>query len=93
MSETLLGTYALPQLQVYADADLYVLEPVARFVPGAMGAYDLSIQPSSYITTLYRHIDGRWYAQFLEVGGGGGAPPGAGASCGAGRRSGRALRS
>ena len=67
MNETLLGTYTLPQLQVYADADLYVLEPVARFVPGAMGAYDLSIQPSYYITTLYRHIDERWYAH-LDVG-------------------------
>jgi hypothetical protein len=67
ISETLLGTYPLPQLQVYADADLYVFEPVARFVPGAMGAYSLSIQPSYYITTLYRHTDGRWYAQ-LDVG-------------------------
>jgi hypothetical protein len=67
ISETLLGTYLLPQLQVYADADLYVLEPVARFVPGAMGAYSLSIQPSYYVTTLYRQTDGRWYAH-LDVG-------------------------
>ena len=63
----MIGTYSLPQLQVYADADLYVLEPVARFVPGAAGAYDLSIQPSSYITTLYRDFDGRWHAH-LDVG-------------------------
>jgi hypothetical protein len=67
MSETLLGEYLLPQLQVYADADLYVLEPVARFVPGAAGAYDLSIQPSYDITTLYRDFDGQWQAH-LDVG-------------------------
>ena len=58
--ETLLGLYTLPQLQVFADADLYVLEPVARFVPGAAGAYDLSIQPSYYLTALYREFDGGW---------------------------------
>jgi hypothetical protein len=57
MTESLLGTYSLPQLQVFAEADLYVFEPVARFVPAAAGAYDLSIQPSHYITTIYRDFD------------------------------------
>lgn len=36
-TETPLGAYTLPQLRVFADADLYVSEPVARFVPGATG--------------------------------------------------------
>lgn len=67
LSETLLGAFTLPQLQVFADADLYVFEPLARFMSGAAGAYDLSIQPSSYITTLYRDFNGVWYAH-LDVG-------------------------
>jgi hypothetical protein len=74
MNEALLGVYSLPQLQVFADADLYVFDPVARFVPGAMGAYDLAIQPSHFITSLYRDFDGQWFVH-LEVGqGAAGAP-------------------
>jgi len=60
VTESLLGSYALPQLQFFAITDLYVLDPVARFVPGATGAYDMSIQPSHYLTTLYRDLDGGW---------------------------------
>lgn len=67
VNEALLGTYPLPQLQVFAEADLYVFDPVGRFVPGGMGAYDLAIQPSYYLTSLYRDYDGRWYGR-LDVG-------------------------
>lgn len=66
LTETLLGDYSLSQLQLYAE-HLYVLDPVARFVPGALGAYDLSIQPSFYLTSLFRYYDGRWYVH-LDVG-------------------------
>lgn len=67
LTEMLLGCYSLPQLQFYAEQDLYSLDPVARFVPGAIGAFDLSIQPSYYVTTLYRYYDGDWYVH-LDVG-------------------------
>jgi len=60
LTETLLGEYSVPQLQLYAE-HLYVLDSVARFVPGALGAYELSIQPSLYLTSLYRNYDGSWY--------------------------------
>lgn len=53
--------HSLPQLLIYAAEDLYVLDPLARFVPGALGAFDLSIQPSFYTTSIYRYFDGIWY--------------------------------
>ncbi|HVA49954.1 MAG TPA: hypothetical protein VNH11_26545 [Pirellulales bacterium] len=61
LEETVLGNYSLPQLQFYAEQHLYVLDPVARFVPGASGAFDLSIQPSYYLTSLYRDFDKVWH--------------------------------
>ncbi|MBW3539299.1 MAG: hypothetical protein KY476_03440 [Planctomycetes bacterium] len=61
LAETLLGSYSLPQLQLYAEQNLYVLNPVARFVPAAMGAFELSIQPSFDLTGLYRDFSGKWY--------------------------------
>lgn len=67
LTETLLGEYSLPQLYLYAEGHLYVLDPLARFVPGALGAFDLTIQPSFYLTSLYRHLDGTWYLH-LDVG-------------------------
>jgi hypothetical protein len=62
LSETLLGSYEAPQLLMHAAPRLYVLEPVARFVPGAAGAFELSIQPSFYTISLYRDFDGVWHA-------------------------------
>jgi hypothetical protein len=67
LTETLLGEYSLPQLSLYAEGHLYVLDPLARFLPSALGAFDLSIQPSFYLTSLYRHLDGSWYVH-LDVG-------------------------
>ncbi|HEY7429089.1 MAG TPA: hypothetical protein VH682_32980 [Gemmataceae bacterium] len=61
LTETLLGEYSLLRLYFYAEEHLYVLDPLARFVPGALGSFDLSIQPSFYVTSLYRHFDGVWY--------------------------------
>lgn len=60
-SETLLGTYTMSQMLMHAAPYLFALDPVARFVPGAAGAFDLSIQPSYYTTSLYRDYDGAWY--------------------------------
>ena len=62
LSETLLGTYTLPQMLIHAAPYLYVLDPLSRFVPGSAGAFDLTIQPSYYVTSLYRAYDGIWYA-------------------------------
>jgi hypothetical protein len=67
LSETLLGTYKAPQLLMHAAPNLYVLDPVARFVPGAAGAFELQVQPSYYTISIYRDFDGTWYAHH-EVG-------------------------
>ena len=37
MSESLLGAYEATQLLIFAEPHLYVLDPIARFVPGAGG--------------------------------------------------------
>jgi hypothetical protein len=67
LTETLLGPYTLPQMQLYAEQHLHVLDPVGRFVPGATGAFDLSIQPSFELTNLYRDYGRVWYVH-LDVG-------------------------
>jgi hypothetical protein len=63
LTETLLGNYSLPQLYVYAEDNLYVLDANARFVPRALGAFDLSLQPSFQLTSIYRRLDGVWCVQ------------------------------
>jgi hypothetical protein len=67
MQETVLGEYQIPQLQFFAEQQLYLLDPVARFVPGALGAVDLAIQPSYYVSSIYRYFDEHWYVH-LDVG-------------------------
>lgn len=67
MDELLLGEYVLDQLYMHAEGNLYILDPVARFIPGGLGAFDLSIQPSFYVTSIYRHMDGTWCIH-LDVG-------------------------
>jgi hypothetical protein len=66
MSESLIGAYEAPQLLIFAEPNLYVLDPVARFVPGAQGAFDFSIQPSYDTTSLYRDDNGIWHVH-LDV--------------------------
>jgi len=66
ISESLIGTYNAPQLLIFAEPNLYALDPVARFIPGGQGSFDLAIQPSYYTTSLYRDDSGNWYV-YLEV--------------------------
>lgn len=61
ISESLLGSYEVPQLLTFAEPELYVLDPIARFVPGGQGAFDLAIQPSYQTTSLYRDFGGIWH--------------------------------
>ena len=67
LKELLIGDYELDQLYMHAEGSLYILDPLARFIPGGLGAFDLSIQPSFYITSIYRHMDNVWYVH-LDVG-------------------------
>jgi len=66
MTESLIGTYEAPQLLIFAEPNLYVLDPLARFIPGGQGSFDFAIQPSYYATSLYRDDSGTWYVH-LEV--------------------------
>jgi len=70
LSETLIGDYSLDRLYMYAEGNLFILDPLARFIPGGLGAFDLSIQPSFYITSIYRDTQGEWFVH-LDVGQGG----------------------
>jgi hypothetical protein len=67
MNESLIGPYEAPQLLIFAEPNLYVLDPVARFVPGAQGAFDFALQPSYYTTSMYRDDNGIWYVH-LDIG-------------------------
>jgi len=67
MNESLIGPYEAPQLLIFAEPSLYVLDPVARFVPGAQGAFDFAVQPSYYTTSMYRDDNGIWYVH-LDIG-------------------------
>jgi hypothetical protein len=66
ITESLIGTYDAPQLLIFAEPNLYVLDPVARFVPAGQGSFDLALQPSYNTTSLYRDDSGIWYVH-LEV--------------------------
>jgi len=66
ISESLIGTYEVPQLLIFAEPNLCVLDPLARFVPAGQGSFDIAIQPSYYTTSLYRDDSGNWYVH-LEV--------------------------
>jgi hypothetical protein len=61
ISETLLGSYSAPQLLIFAEPKLYVLDPIARFIPGGQGSLDLAVQPSYHTSSLYRDDSGKWY--------------------------------
>lgn len=66
ISESLIGTYTAPQLLIYAEPNLYVLDPLARFIPGGQGSFDLAIQPSYHTTSLFRDDNGTWFVH-LDV--------------------------
>lgn len=66
VSESLIGIYDAPQLLIFAEPNLYVLDPLARFIPGGQGSFDIAIQPSYYTTSLYRDDALNWYVH-LEI--------------------------
>ncbi len=66
LSESLLGTFSAPQLLIFAEPYLYVLDPVARFIPEGLGAFDFAIQPSYHTTSLYRDDNREWHVH-LEI--------------------------
>ena len=66
VSERRLGTYKVPVLLMEKDAVEVVLNPVARFVPGAEGAVDLYVAPAyDDIASLYFEGD-HWVVHYGE---------------------------
>lgn len=61
LSESLIGAYNTTQLLIFAEPNLYVLDPVARFAPGCQGVFDFAIQPSYSTASMYRDDAGVWH--------------------------------
>jgi len=53
-----LGQYTVPRLLIHATAGRLLLDPLARYVPGAMGAVDLYVLPSYDAAMISRTDDG-----------------------------------
>ena len=57
--EDRLGQYTVPRLLIHATAGRLLLDPVARYVPGALGVVDLYVLPS-YDAVLISRADDGW---------------------------------
>jgi hypothetical protein len=71
ITERLLDSYEMAQLLIQANGAMVVLDPVARFVPGALGVADLSLVPSYHFLTIPRTEDG-WHIH-IDTGRNGGS--------------------
>jgi hypothetical protein len=60
IAEDFLGTYVAPRLLIAKNASRLVLEPVARFVPGATGLADFAVLPS-YDSVLISRTNHQWH--------------------------------
>src|SRR4051812_2966395 len=52
LSEAKIGPYTIPQLEIHGPEDKLILEPIARYGPGADGRVDLYAYPSYYRVQL-----------------------------------------
>jgi hypothetical protein len=60
MDDSRLGPYEAPSLLMQKEATRVLLDPVARFAPGADGVVDLYLMPAyDDIASLY-FVDGQW---------------------------------
>ncbi len=68
ITESPIGEYVAPALLIQVDLVKLLLEPVARFVPGAEGVVDLYRMPEyDDVATLYRH-GGAWQVHYHFTG-------------------------
>jgi hypothetical protein len=61
-TEYRLGAYTVPQLLIHAPAGRLILDPIARYVPGALGVVEFCALPSYDSMRLGRTADG-WFLQ------------------------------
>jgi hypothetical protein len=65
LKDRFLGEYSVPQLQIFALDNRLLLDPVARYAPGASGLLDLAVLPS-YESVIVTRAQGRWYIQPVQ---------------------------
>ena len=59
IQEDRLGQYTVPRLLIHATAGRLLLDPVARYVPGALGVVDLYVLPA-YDAVMVSRTDDGW---------------------------------
>jgi hypothetical protein len=65
MKDSRLGEYEAPALLMQKEATRVLLDPVARFAPGADGVVDLYLMPAyDDIASLYL-VDGEWQLHYV----------------------------
>ncbi len=63
MDDSRLGGYALPMLLMQDQSLRFLLEPIARFIPGGDGLVDLYLMPAyDDVASIVRRADGWHYA-------------------------------
>jgi hypothetical protein len=68
MKDSRLGVYEAPALLMQKETVRVLLDPVARFVPGADGVVDLYLMPAyDDIASLYL-VDGEWQLHYVFSG-------------------------
>src|SRR5271154_4385269 len=68
MKDSRLGAYEAPALLMQKDTTRVLLDPVARFTPGADGLVDLYLMPAyDDIASLYL-VDGKWRLHYMYAG-------------------------
>jgi hypothetical protein len=68
MKDSRLGSYDAPALLMQKETIRVLLDPVARFTPGAEGVVDLYLMPAyDDIASLYR-VDGEWRLHYMFSG-------------------------
>jgi hypothetical protein len=68
MKDSRLGVYEAPALLMQKETTRVLLDPVARFAPGADGVVDLYLMPAyDDIASLYL-VDGEWQLHYMFPG-------------------------
>lgn len=55
-----IGTYEVPLLRIQTPNARLLVEPIARYVVGALGRIDLAVFPSYHCVPILRRNDGWW---------------------------------
>jgi hypothetical protein len=68
LEESKIGEYVVPALLIQVDLVKLLLEPVARFVPGADGVVDLYLMPQYDDTASIYRRNGIWQIHYAVTG-------------------------